>query len=50
VLKNRAKGRDGKNEIGAAISPALVDSCFWAIVTFSGVVCVTTRQQSATTN
>ena len=33
-----------ENEIGAAIPPALVDSCFRAIVTFSGVVGETTRR------
>jgi hypothetical protein len=37
-------GANLRNEIGAAISPAFVDSCFWAIVTFSGVVRETTRQ------
>jgi hypothetical protein len=34
-----------RNEIGAAISPAFVDSCFWAIVAFSEVVSETTRQR-----
>jgi hypothetical protein len=29
---------------GRLISPAVVDSCFWAIWTFSGVVSKTTRQ------
>jgi len=37
-------GANVRNEIGAAISPAFGDSCFWAIVTFSGVVRETTRQ------